>query len=223
MLAKFYLKIRELIMALAKSPKNDITSLLKEGIFYVPNYQRRYSWTRKEQKAIFDDIKDAMENGEDRGGRWEHFLGTLALDEDGVSKDKTKYNIIDGQQRFTTLLIMLNEIINKIRDKNIGEDLKKTYIIENHIPKLSPIDDEDKSFLIKILLGEKIDASSIKKGSHKNMLDARRLFRSEIKSSFEFDIDFEELFYNICKNTKFLIIDLIQALYCTFRFIIIHP
>lgn len=66
--------------------------------FHVPNYQRPFSWTRDEAKQLLDDLRSAMEQD-----TAEYFLGSVVVIRDG---DNPASEIIDGQQRITTLSIL---------------------------------------------------------------------------------------------------------------------
>lgn len=79
-------------------------------IYIVPIYQRKYSWTDKEIEQLLEDIINREENDK-------YFLGTLTVDK----KEDGRYEVIDGQQRLTTLcliMIYLNKHIDGL-DKNI--------------------------------------------------------------------------------------------------------
>ncbi|MFV8829538.1 DUF262 domain-containing protein [Alkalihalobacterium sp. APHAB7] len=71
--------------------------------FYIPDYQREYSWERDEQiKDFWLDLYDLVENSRDN-----HFFGQVVIHDD--QEDKKKY-IIDGQQRSSTSIIFLSVI-----------------------------------------------------------------------------------------------------------------
>ncbi|MBS4016412.1 MAG: DUF262 domain-containing protein [Candidatus Latescibacteria bacterium] len=71
-----------------------------EGNYYtVPLYQREFSWEIEEVSDLFHDIFDASE---------EHFFGTILLAQE--SDGTNRYEIIDGQQRLMTLLLLLSAI-----------------------------------------------------------------------------------------------------------------
>nr|MDA3850210.1 DUF262 domain-containing protein [Spirochaetaceae bacterium] len=95
-------------MALAKSNTNDLASLFKEGFFRIPPYQRRYSWSSKEQTDLFNDLYESYQT------KSIHFLGTLSLQLTKTTGFHSYYNIIDGQQRFTTLIILYSCIAEKL-------------------------------------------------------------------------------------------------------------
>ena len=87
--------------------KQTIATLLGNHTqFIIPDYQRAYDWKADTQlKDLFLDLYSAL--NEDSSSML--FLGTMLFDfsEDRSSKDKDTVDVIDGQQRLTTLLILL--------------------------------------------------------------------------------------------------------------------
>lgn len=74
-------------------------SLIGNGLIYtVPRFQRDYSWTDEEWDDLWTDIQNLFETD----GETAHYMGYLVLQ----SKDNKKFDIIDGQQRITTLSII---------------------------------------------------------------------------------------------------------------------
>jgi len=72
-----------------------------ETQYIIPPYQRAYSWTNIQCKALFEDIKQAFYNKSQEG----YFLGNMVL-----AKSRAKENrleVIDGQQRLTTLILFI--------------------------------------------------------------------------------------------------------------------
>lgn len=99
--------------------------------FTIPRNQRKYVWDEKQWMELYDDVvytytkKKEMESGKEEIS---HFLGSFVLQE----KDK-KYDIIDGQQRITTLFLMLSSLcaaFNKIDDEE-EHGITKQYLIGN--------------------------------------------------------------------------------------------
>ena len=76
----------------------NIRDLLRDKFFEIPIYQRPLSWTEDNFQKLVDDIKDAIDSGEES-----YFLGAIIL----KRKDDITYEIVDGQQRLTSLLILL--------------------------------------------------------------------------------------------------------------------
>ncbi|KAF5431167.1 hypothetical protein C5S35_18360 [Candidatus Methanophagaceae archaeon] len=67
--------------------------------FVIPVYQRDYTWTKVNCQKLWEDLVDLNNNN----NRNNHFLGTLVT----ISKGFEEYTVIDGQQRLTTVSILL--------------------------------------------------------------------------------------------------------------------
>lgn len=84
-------------------PENDMIkpiSWLLDKSFFVPKYQRGYRWSEKQVKALLDDI-DEFCNTEHSKDRF-YCLQPLV-----VKKNGDKWNLIDGQQRLTTIVLLV--------------------------------------------------------------------------------------------------------------------
>ena len=67
--------------------------------YIIPPYQRAYSWTESECEELFEDLKTAFLKNKKEG----YFLGNLVL----ATALRDEYEVIDGQQRLTTLIMLL--------------------------------------------------------------------------------------------------------------------
>lgn len=73
--------------------------------YTIPRYQRKYVWEEKQWRELLDDLKYCLENENTASEQdWTHFLGSFVFEKN--PKDK-KLVVIDGQQRLTTIIIML--------------------------------------------------------------------------------------------------------------------
>lgn len=83
--------------------------LMGNGLIYsVPRFQRDYSWTSTEWDDLWRDIEVLFEeDGED-----EHYMGYLVLQ----SKDSRNFDVIDGQQRLTTLSILVLAVLGNLQE-----------------------------------------------------------------------------------------------------------
>lgn len=89
--------------------------------YHIPSYQRPYAWTEEETSVLFDDLYDFFMTEDDDN----YFLGSIVL----VKEDDKAYSdVIDGQQRLTTLTILLATIASRFTDKL--KDTLYTYICE---------------------------------------------------------------------------------------------
>ena len=75
--------------------------------FVIPSYQRRYSWSRKNILALFQDINLLSHLPDDDDG---HFFGSLLLHSSNPYSIFNQLEVVDGQQRLTTLTILLKSI-----------------------------------------------------------------------------------------------------------------
>ena len=75
------------------------------GKFYIPAYQRGYRWERTQVKMLLNDLYQCMEaNGQEK----DYCLQPVVVQKKGVQKKgELKYDLIDGQQRLTTIYILL--------------------------------------------------------------------------------------------------------------------
>lgn len=95
--------------------------LLIERLFLIPEYQRSYSWMTKQRKALFSDIEAVYEQLQ-RNDDAVHFMSTIVCLEKAKEKIGTtpyhKYEVVDGQQRLTSLIILLKCIELKMDKKD---------------------------------------------------------------------------------------------------------
>lgn len=106
--------------------------------FFVPIFQRRYSWEQKNCQQLWTDVLNA---GEDDKMAW-HFLGSIVYLEPEVQNtgSLSEYLVIDGQQRLTTLSLLLLALSRSIReeDDDIGitpNQISNYYLFNNEVDK----------------------------------------------------------------------------------------
>ncbi|EMH45891.1 DUF262 domain-containing protein [Helicobacter pylori] len=117
-------------MAKIDSKDSHLRDILKDELYYqIPIYQRPYQWTEENCEKLLDDLFFNYED--DRGS--DYFCGSLVLiliDED--SKGKT-YDIVDGQQRLSTF-ILLAKVLATLYSERLTEE-HKDYLQESLITK----------------------------------------------------------------------------------------
>ena len=87
-----------------------------DGIYKIPNYQRQYSWTNDQLEALWDDLYEAYQNKTVDDDCY--FLGSIVVVNDG----KGYFELIDGQQRITTLMILMNVLVKDFPEINKNSD-----------------------------------------------------------------------------------------------------
>ena len=81
--------------------------------FIIPIYQRRYSWKKAQCERLFDDIEDACREGRS------HFIGCIiTVSEGGMGE----YLVIDGQQRITTISLLLKATYDLLKNGELTSD-----------------------------------------------------------------------------------------------------
>jgi hypothetical protein len=100
-----------------KPATRTVMELFEQSVRYVvPLYQRPYVWTEEKQwEPLWEDIRVLLEHQLDtaahppqQDGLWSHFLGAIVLEQETVAPGSIpEYTVIDGQQRLTTLQIVL--------------------------------------------------------------------------------------------------------------------
>jgi hypothetical protein len=96
----------------------NLQSLLTNKIYTIPEYQRAYSWTREQRTALFEDIEKIHQRSLQNPESF-HFMSTLVCfrPKDCIThilgNAVEKLEIVDGQQRMTTLIILLKSLTNK--------------------------------------------------------------------------------------------------------------
>lgn len=113
-----------------------------KGKYLIPIYQRPYSWGRDEIVQLLNDIEKTyklykVENGDNKNIHNEEmllFTGTLFIKtEKNIKNTYTEYDIVDGQQRITTITLMLMALLNYFYKIESEDDAVKE--IENYLWK----------------------------------------------------------------------------------------
>lgn len=113
--------------------KQSVSELLKTGRtkpFIIPEYQRPYAWTSEQIETLFEDIWEFATTigGLDRNGSY--FLGSIV----SFENENGEQEIIDGQQRITSLFLLLRAIYTKL----IKGDDAQTDAAQNFIRQIEP-------------------------------------------------------------------------------------
>src|SRR5258706_3080815 len=120
--------------------------------YVVPLFQRPYSWTKKEWDVLWDDLVWLCENNEPKS----HFIGSIVtMPTIAVPQGVTKYLLIDGQQRLTTifvLLVLLRDLAKKSGEVDLAEEIQQTMLV-------NPFKKDDDFFK---LLPTQVDRDSFK-------------------------------------------------------------
>ena len=213
-----------------------LTDLFNRSIFRIPDYQRGYSWEELQLEEFWSDILNLLPNRD-------HYTGMISLkklDREYTSDEKwnderwlldnwnyNAYHVVDGQQRLTTFIILINEIV--LFYKRINPDKEMNQIFINSIP-LNKIEEDflviskpDSADIIKTFkFGYEVDNPSYEFFKHKilgepnsgllnetfytlNLENAKKFFSDRLQEEYDKNgiHSIEDVFRKITQKLKF--------------------
>ncbi|OIJ20900.1 hypothetical protein BKP45_07785 [Anaerobacillus alkalidiazotrophicus] len=107
--------------------KSNINTIFSDFWFVVPEYQRAYVWDNDQVNELLDDLWFAFENKKDS----EYFLGSLVL-KNLNNNNFNEYEILDGQQRLTTLFLLMGVIRDSVTNNLLVDFCSKNIYQEEN-------------------------------------------------------------------------------------------
>jgi len=105
-----------------KPEYQSLREMIDDEVYTIPDYQRGYSWESQHRKDLFNDIKTMI-----RKRNSSHFMATIVCKKNKEEKGLTYFEVIDGQQRLTSLVIILKVLELEVNgDHDVKGFLKKT-------------------------------------------------------------------------------------------------
>lgn len=211
---------------------NNLLSLQKifnETIFRIPDYQRGYSWSNQQLQEFWSDLTSLLPNQN-------HYTGMISLKElnrEDILQSKEKWNdeqwlvknghvlyeVVDGQQRLTTLIILINEIVSYCNKHNINEinDTKIENIIEKYLYKDKSgniirtykfgYEEDNPSYkYFRYVILEEENSGTIEETFYTlNLFNAKCFFKTRVENYIaEYGFEkFEELYRKITQQLQF--------------------
>lgn len=152
-------------------------------VFKVPVYQRNYDWTNIECEKLYRDIMVANERDH------KHFTGTIVYIVGIDGSNLNEVLIIDGQQRLTTLYILLKALYDASKGVSvrIEEEIKEVMFNRNcdekYKVKLKPIKSDNEQLLL--LIKDKLDDMDRNSNIYKNYITFKNLIEETVASGLE--------------------------------------
>lgn len=122
--------------------QENLNQVFSRDKFNIPQYQRDYAWKKENFMDLWEDLEEALDLNE-----YEHFLGTLVVSPN--KHDHNKFDIIDGQQRITTIFMLLYALIHK---SNFKETYKIKYLLDKYNNLKLEVSPQNQDFFTKLLL-----------------------------------------------------------------------
>lgn len=178
--------------------------LKKSPQFIIPIYQRTYSWTEQQCRQLWDDIMRAGSNN----AVGAHFIGSVVYIEKGLYQvsSQSPLLVIDGQQRLTTAMLLLEALSRHLGDTEPVEGFSAKKLRNYYL--LNPLEDGER--------GYKLILTQTDKDSFLSLVTQKALpqdFSLRIKENFDFfDTQLGKLNGNleqICRGlAKVIIVDI---------------
>ena len=158
----------------------------------IPVYQRNYDWQHKQCARLFDDLEEIISSE-----RKKHFFGAVV----GKNQDSWNWIVIDGQQRLTTVSILMLAFAHALQegeiqseDPTLAEKIISDYLRigqnkENPRFKLKPVKDDDKAY--RKLFGPESEFIS-----SSNVTANYRFFRKKLRST---QLNADQVWNAICR------------------------
>lgn len=122
--------------------QENIAKVFGRDKFSIPQYQRDYAWKRQNFVDLWEDLEEAIESKDSQG----HFLGTIVV---APNKENSQiFDIIDGQQRTTTIFMLLYALICKSENK---ENLKTKFLLDEGGKLKLEVAPQNQEFFEKLL------------------------------------------------------------------------
>ena len=168
-----------------------LNQIFERRALRIPSYQRGYAWEKQHRDDLLQDLEDLAQQ---RDGR--HYTGTIVVREKGsvlVGSDRVSLlDVVDGQQRLTTLVILLSCISERLREialqanddaarKRIDDEawrLKEHFVSDRGLLKLELSGDGDAFFRNHIIGSEPVPSPSSR--AARNLLDAKKQLRDYV-------------------------------------------
>ncbi|GAA6999398.1 DUF262 domain-containing protein [Helicobacter pylori] len=131
-------------MKVIQSTINDFFALTGT-VFSIPVYQRNYTWKKENCEKLLQDIVSISQN------KKTHFMGSITyilhyIDDGKSLRQLQEFVIIDGQQRITTLMLLLKAIETKIQNEGIKKEIDNLLNLSGQRLRLKPIRSDKEAF-----------------------------------------------------------------------------
>ncbi|MGL2840065.1 DUF262 domain-containing protein [Helicobacter pylori] len=131
-------------MKATQSTINDFFALTGT-VFSIPVYQRNYTWEEENCEKLLQDIVSISQN------KKTHFMGSITyilhlIDDEKSLRQLQEFVIIDGQQRITTLMLLLKAIETKIQNEGIKKEIDNLLNFTGQRLRLKPIKTDKEAF-----------------------------------------------------------------------------
>ncbi len=172
-----------------------LDGVIEKGVFEIPSYQRGYAWQIRQLKDFWNDLEHVSKLGDKF-----HYMHSLTLRESENELESSAFEIIDGQQRLATSLILLGLLAKTTQNKD------PKYSLINLEPILS-YKYYGLSEAFRAIIEEEKDLKVFKTSFYaKNLIDAHAFFKEKISDTPMETL--EKMFDALIKKMLFSVVEL---------------
>ncbi|MFP6278198.1 DUF262 domain-containing protein [Helicobacter pylori] len=173
----------------------NLDGVIEKGVFEIPSYQRGYAWQERQLKDFWNDLEHVSKLGDKF-----HYMHSLTLRELENEFENSAFEIIDGQQRLATSLILLGLLAKTTQNKD------PKYSLINLEPILS-YKYYGLSEAFRAIMEEEKDLEKFKTSFYaKNLIDAYAFFQEKISDTPVGTL--EKMFDALIKKMLFSVVEL---------------
>ncbi|GAA7317388.1 DUF262 domain-containing protein [Helicobacter pylori] len=173
----------------------DLDGVIEKGVFEIPSYQRGYAWQERQLKDFWNDLEHVSKLGDKF-----HYMHSLTLRKSENEFESSAFEIIDGQQRLATSLILLGLLAKTTQNKD------KKYSFINLEPILS-YKYYGLSEAFRAITEEEKDLEAFKTSFYaKNLIEAYAFFKEKV--SYTPIETLEKMFDALIKKMLFSVVGL---------------
>ncbi|EOW8227312.1 DUF262 domain-containing protein [Campylobacter upsaliensis] len=165
-----------------------------EKQFFIPVYQRAYSWEDAQWRDFLEDLEEATK------GENHYFFGNVLLEK----RENGEFDIIDGQQRLSTIIIFVRCLVNvldsKGYDKNTLKEREEDYLEFRNKPKLNALE-YDRDYFRDVIIHNDDNKHKPQTLSQDRIKKAKDFFIKELKKR---EIDRLESIFAAMQNAQII-------------------
>ncbi len=173
----------------------NLDGVIEKGVFEIPSYQRGYAWQKEQLKDFWNDLEHVSKLGDKF-----HYMHSLTLRESENEFESSAFEIIDGQQRLATSLILLGLLAKTTKHKDPKYDsMNLEPILSYKYYGLSEA--------FRAIMGEEKDLERFQTSFYaKNLIDAYAFFKEKISDTPVGTL--EKMFDALIKKMLFSVVEL---------------
>ncbi|MCQ2922601.1 DUF262 domain-containing HNH endonuclease family protein [Helicobacter pylori] len=173
----------------------NLDGVIEKGVFEIPSYQRGYAWQKEQLKDFWNDLEHVSKLGDKF-----HYMHSLTLRELENELEDSAFEIIDGQQRLATSLILLSLLAKITQNKDPKYDsMNLEPILSYKYYGLSEA--------FRAIMEEEKDLEAFKTSFYaKNLIDAHAFFKEKISDTPVGTL--EKMFDALIKKMLFSVVEL---------------